>query len=144
MSSRLARFGFMTPEEPPISALNTTPLIDVLLVLLIMFIVTIPIATHKVALDLPSGAPAVREEPLSHILALDPAGRLSWDGTPLAAADLAGRLSAFRAARPDGLLELRADGETRYDDVDRVLASVKRSGIARMAFVGNERFAAAG
>ena len=140
MRSRRASLSCSVALETPISDLNTTPLIDVLLVLLIMFIVTIPIATHKVRVDLPApGSPAA--PPVSHRLDIDSAGRIGWDGAPLAAAALPGRLSAFRAANPDGLLLLRTDGETRYEDFDRLLAVVKRSGIARLAFLGNERFA---
>ena len=130
----------------PIATLNTTPLIDVMLVLLIMFIVTIPAATHKVAIALPSAGPPPPEPPPKpptvHRIDLDAAGSLAWDGVPLAAGALPGRLAAFHADRPDGLLELRADGEARYERFDILMATVKRSGIARLAFIGNERFAA--
>src|SRR5688572_1013439 len=113
-------------ESEPIGDLNTTPLIDVMLVLLVMFIVTIPIATHKVALDLPTGPGG--PEPKVFRLDMDPAGRLRWDGTPIAEAQLPARLAAVREAGPDSTLEFRADGESRYEDFDRVLATLKRSG----------------
>jgi biopolymer transport protein ExbD len=127
--------------EGPILALNTTPLIDVMLVLLIMFIVTIPAATHKLPMSLPSGPPPHVAPPAVHRIGLDASGALSWDGIGFPEAALAGRLTAFRAATPEGVIELRADGEARYEAVDRVLATVKRSGIERLAFVGNEHFA---
>ena len=144
MQHRRRPYAALAAEaEAPIAALNTTPLIDVMLVLLIMFIVTIPIATHKVRIDLPSGPLAQPEKPQIHDLALDAAGRLSWDGAPLAEAALPARLSAMKTDQPDALLRLRADGMTRYEAFDRVLATVKRSGVERLGFVGNEAFAGA-
>jgi biopolymer transport protein ExbD len=140
---RARRIAFATVTEQPISALNTTPLIDVMLVLLIMFIITVPLATHSVKINLPADGPPPKNEPKVHRVELDGAGRFLWDGAPVAAADLPRRLDAFLAARDDGVLELRADGAARYDDFDRLLAIVKRSGIERLAFVGNERFAQA-
>ncbi|MDB5720561.1 MAG: biopolymer transporter ExbD [Alphaproteobacteria bacterium] len=142
MQSRRRIASFPAAAEMPISTLNTTPLIDVMLVLLIMFIVTIPIATHKVRVDLPNGA-AVVTKPEIHELALDQAGRLSWDGAPLAQSALPDRLGAMHRDHPDALLRLRSDGLARYEDFDRLLAAVKRSGVDRLAFVGNEGFAAA-
>ena len=126
-------------DSRPIGDLNTTPLIDVMLVLLVMFIVTIPIATHKVELDLPTVPGDL--EPRVFRLDMDRAGRLNWNGAPLAEAELPGRLSAVLRTGPDGTLEFRADAETRYADFDRVLATVKRSGITSLGLVGNERFA---
>src|SRR5688500_17340463 len=99
-----------TMESEPIRDLNTTPLIDVMLVLLVMFIITIPIATHKVALDLPTGPGEI--EPKVYRLDMDAAGRLRWDGAPLAEAQLPARLAAVREAGPDATLEFRADGRS--------------------------------
>ena len=132
--------AFASVGEQPISELNTTPLIDVMLVLLIMFIITIPLATHAVKLDLPVGPPTNEHEPKVHRIDLAAAGQILWDGAPMPAADLPGRLDAFLAVRDDAVLELRADGGARYEDFDKLLAVVKRSGIERLAFVGNERF----
>jgi biopolymer transport protein ExbD len=127
--------------EAPMSELNTTPLIDVMLVLLIMFIITVPVATHKVPLDLPQGN-GTPGEPVVYRLELDAAGRIRLDGALLPDAALPGRLAAI-SADPAGELHLRADGETPYDRFDRVLAAVKRAGVTRLGMVGNERFAAA-
>jgi len=143
MGYRRRRIAFATVADAPIGALNTTPLIDVMLVLLVMFIVTIPIMTHSVKIDLPSIVDGPVAEPETHRLAIDAAGRLSWDGAPIPEAALPARLAAFRAAAPDGILHFRAEGETRYEDFDRVLAEVKRAGIGRLGFVGNDRFARA-
>jgi biopolymer transport protein ExbD len=140
---RARRIAFATVADQPIAALNTTPLIDVMLVLLIMFIITIPLATHAVKLDLPAIGLPPEQEPLVHRIELDAAGRISWDGSQVAAAELPGRLDTFLAAHNDGVLELRSDGGARYEDFDKLLAIVKRSGIEHLAFVGNERFAEA-
>ena len=140
---RARSIAFASVADQPIATLNTTPLIDVMLVLLIMFIITIPIATHSVKIDLPTGKLTTDKEPKVHRLDLDGAGRIAWDGAPIAAAQLRPHLEAFLAARVDGVLELRAEGGARYEDFDKLLAIVKRSGIERLAFVGNERFAEA-
>ncbi len=142
MSQRRRQIAFATGTEQPFSTINTTPIIDVMLVLLIMFIITLPLMTHSVKIDLPRNG-EVQEEPEVHQLALDSASRLSWDGAPIAEAELPARLAAFRAGSRDGILHFRADAETRYEDFDRVLADVKRAGIERLGFVGNDRFARA-
>ncbi len=138
MRRRIApAFGALIGE--PISDLNTTPLIDVMLVLLIMFIVTIPIVTHKVSVDSPgTDGPAA---PDIHLLDLDVAGGLHWDGARINEADLPARLTAMQAGGPEAVLHFRADGESRYEDFDRVLATVKRAGVERLGLIGNERFA---
>lgn len=141
---RRRRIAYAAVAEQPIGSINIVPLIDVLLVLLIMFIITLPVMTHSVKIDLPQGKPPVVPiEPETHQLALDSASRLTWDGAPIAEAALPARLAAFRASAPDGILHFRAEAETRYEDFDRVLADVKRAGIARLGFVGNDRFARA-
>jgi biopolymer transport protein ExbD len=140
MSRRFAP-AFAVPSAEPISALNTTPLIDVMLVLLIMFIITIPVTSHKVALDLPSGPVDEFVVQKPHLLDIDQAGRLYWDGAGISEARLPSYLTALRDAGPEAVLHFRADGQTRYEDFDRVLAAIKRAGIERLGLVGNERFA---
>ena len=132
--------AFAVPNEAPMSELNTTPLIDVMLVLLIMFIITIPISTHKVPLDLPQGGDPA--EPLVHRLNLDSSGTAYLDGVPIGEAQLPARLEAI-AARPETELHLRAEAQTPYENFDRVLAAVKRAGVVRLGLVDNERFAKA-
>ena len=127
-------------EEQPIAEINTTPLVDVMLVLLIMFILIIPVGTHKVPLDLPGPGGAL---PRTHRLGLDAAGRLYWDGRPVAPAELTRRLRAMAADPAEPLLEIDADAETRYDRFDETLAAVRRAGVARLGFVGQNRFAGA-
>jgi biopolymer transport protein ExbD len=140
MRSRPFRPAFTVDVGVPISEMNTTPLIDVMLVLLIMFILTVPLATHAVKINLPSTEFTQLKEPEKHRLALDAGGRIFWDGTAIAANSLPARLDSFLAARPDGVLEIQTEAETRYEAFDRMLATVKRSGVERLGFVGNERF----
>ena len=140
---RTRRLAFTVPADAPISGINTTPLIDVMLVLLIMFILTIPVATHSVKIRLPGPGTPLDDKPVVHRLAILPSGALMWDGAALGDADLPGRLAAFRAAAPDGVLEMQPEGDLRYGRFDSVLAVVKRSGIEKLGFVGNDRFAEA-
>ena len=126
----------------PISAINTTPLIDMMLVILIMLIVSIPLSTHKVPLDLPSTPPVPPPPVPIHRLDIQASGALVWDGQALPAAALRSRLDAFQADPARPVLELNADGETRYERVDQILADIRRAGVTRLGFVGNERFAA--
>jgi biopolymer transport protein ExbD len=140
MRSRAAFNVFAVADDRPISEMNTTPLIDVMLVLLIMFILTVPLATHSVKMNLPTdGTPL--GDPQVHRLALDSTGRLFWDGAALSESNLPARLESFRRTGPEDVLEIQSEAETRYETFDRVLATVKRSGIGRLGFVGNERYA---
>ena len=135
--------AFAPAQDLPISALNTTPLIDVMLVLLIMFIVTIPMATHGIKMDLPPPGGRATADPEVHRLVMDRAGRLRIDGMAVSEAGLAPRLRAFGADEANWVLHVQTDGEARYEDFDRVLAVVKGAGVARVGFVGNEAFTAA-
>ncbi len=113
MRRKVHAFGSSTLTSDahlPAPDLNTTPLIDIMLVLLIMFIVTIPVSTHKVPLELPQPGPtAVRGDPVVHRLDLSAAGTLAWDGAAVSDADLAARLQALKA-EPDAELHMRTDG----------------------------------
>jgi biopolymer transport protein ExbD len=132
--------SFAIPEPRPIVDLNTTPLIDVMLVLLIMFIMIIPVTSHKIAVDLPSG-PTITSEPTVYRLTLEANGSLSWNGISVPHAALPARLAAMKA-EANSELHLAADGAARYEDYDRLLAVIKRAGINRMGLVDNGRFVA--
>ena len=125
--------------ERPMGELNTTPLIDVMLVLLVMFIVTIPISSHNVPVDLPQGPPPVRSEPVIHRVMLDAAGTIRLDGQALTLEGLRPRLDAIRA-NAEAVLLMQAEGEAPYDRFDQVMATVKRAGIGKLGMVGNEAF----
>jgi len=143
MTHRRRPIAYATVGEQPFSTINTTPIIDVMLVLLIMFIITLPLMTHSVKIDLPGRPDETQRAPTVHRLDIDAASRLSWDGAPIAESELPARLAASRAESRDNVLHFRADPNTRYEDFNRVLADVKRAGVVRLGFVGNERFARA-
>lgn len=142
MRRKVHAFGWPVHAEAhmPAPELNTTPLIDIMLVLLIMFIVTIPLPTHKVPLDLPqAGPPIARPEPAVHRLDLTAAGTLAWDGTALKDSELSGRLQALKND-PTAELHMRTDGAAPYARFDQVLATVHKAGIERLGMVDNARF----
>jgi len=129
-------------EPSPLMEINTTPLIDVMLVLLIMFILTVPIQTHKVPLDLPSGGTSVIERQDKNLISIDAADRIFWNGQPVADLKTLRQyidLSETQAMEPE--LHLRPDPATRYAVVDGVIAVVKQSQVTKFAFEGNERYA---
>jgi biopolymer transport protein ExbD len=130
--ARIARYRH--PE--PISAINVTPFIDVLLVLLIMIVLTIPIATQKLPIDLPQNPTRelVLEKP--HTLAIDRQGALFWDGRSIGDAELP-RLLATVSTTPEEVLHFQTDPEARYERFNQVLGAVKRAGVTRLGFVGN-------
>lgn len=140
MQTRRSRFFTPTESYQPIAAINTTPLIDMMLVLLILFIVTIPISTHKVPLDLPARVPGPPDPRPVHRLDIDAAGRTLWDGAAVTMPQLRARLAALAADPADPSLHLNADGAARYETVDQVLADVQRAGVTRLGFINNARF----
>jgi biopolymer transport protein ExbD len=142
--SRRTRFYVPQDNYAPIAAINTTPLVDVMLVLLIMFIMIIPVTSHKVPLDLPTGPPSVTSTPPpSHRLDIYVDGGLTWDGGAIAPAALAGRLAALAADPAEPELHLNVDGEARYEQVDQILGQIRVAGVTRLGFVDNGRFASA-
>lgn len=125
--------------------INTTPLIDVMLVLLIMLIVTVPMLTHSVRLDLPVTPPSAPTPPPAIVdveVAAD--GSVLWDGAPVAAeAELERRFRALAAMVPQPEVHLRPDGKARYGAVAMVMAAAQRQHVIKFGLIGNERFAAA-
>ena len=128
-------------DGEPMMEMNMTPLIDVLLVLLIMFIITIPIQTHAVKVDLPQGdSPPPPVEPTKNTLAINPAGAITWNGSPVNEVTLRQYLDASAAMSPEPELHFQPDPQARYEVVDKVLAVVKRSAITKLGFIGNEQY----
>lgn len=130
-------------EMEPMREMNTTPLIDVMLVLLIMFLIALPVLTHKVPLNLPLPGPTEGTPPPSHALAIAPSGALSWDGRALPAARLTARLEAMAADPARPRLVIDASSEARYERVDEVLAAVNRAGVTQVGFADNAQYARA-
>ncbi len=123
-------------DDEPFSALNITPLIDVMLVLLIMLIVTIPSLTHKIPVDLPQGG--VQTQPsLPNRLDIAADGSLFWDGARISDAQLPTLLKSTAGA--DTALLIKTDEAARYERFDAVLAVIKHAGVTKLGFVGHER-----
>ena len=134
----------LNPESAePMMDINTTPLIDVMLVLLIMFIITIPVQTHAVKLDLPQNQPNQTPppiDPVKNVINIMPNNAVLWNGTPVNLTRLRQYLDYTTTMRPVPELHLSPDPEARYEQVDEVLAVTKRANITAMGFVGNERY----
>jgi biopolymer transport protein ExbD len=129
-------------ENEPMMDMNTTPLIDVMLVLLIMFIITLPVQTHAVKIDLPVPTDAKNNvDPEKNKITIDPAGTIAWNGSPVDLAQLAQFLEQTKALPVEPELQVQPDPYARYITVDRVMAVVKRSGVGKLGFVGNEQYA---
>jgi biopolymer transport protein ExbD len=130
-------------QGEPIMDINTTPLIDVLLVLLIMFIITIPIQTHAVKLDLPqsSEAPPPPVDPIKNKVVITAAGELLWNGQPVNTEQLRQYLEVSQQMDPLPELHLQPEPTARYEVVDQVLAITKLARVEKMGFVGNEQYA---
>ena len=127
-------------DSGPIADMNTTPLVDVMLVLLILFIITLPVMTNSTNLHIGSGdAPPTPREAIS--LTIDFDGTIVWNGTvveDLAQLERYFRREAGKADQPE--LRVQPDRRAKYDTVAQVLAMAQRSGMQRIGFVGNEQF----
>jgi len=129
-------------DNEPMMDMNTTPLIDVMLVLLIMFIITIPVQTHAVKIDLPVPTDSQSNvDPEKNKVMIDRAGTITWNGTPVDLAQLAQYLEQTKALPVEPELQVQPDPYARYIVVDNVMAVIKRSGVGKLGFVGNEQYA---
>src|SRR3989337_2463558 len=122
--------AYLHPEARPMIEMNMTPLIDVLLVLLIMFIITIPLQSHAVKVDLPKG-PTVIVNPIRNTLMISAGGGLAWNGATVSDDQLRAALVASQAMEPIPELHLKPEAQARYERVDQVLAMTKRANVAR-------------
>ena len=127
----------------PMIDMNVTPLIDVMLVLLIMFIITIPIQTHAVKLDLPVNQPNQPPppiQPVKNTVVVSANGQILWNGSPVSQQQLRQYLDVTQQMNPIPELHLQPDSTARYELVDEVLAITKRAHVQKMGFVGNEYY----
>ncbi|GGB16433.1 biopolymer transporter [Sphingomonas metalli] len=129
-------------DGEPMMEMNTTPLIDVMLVLLIMFIITIPIQTHAVKVDLPqnSRTPANPVNADKNKITIDAAGTVAWNGAPVDEVTLRQYLDQTAGMNPEPELHFQPAPDARYEQVDRTLAVIKRSAITKLGFIGNEQY----
>ncbi|MEN6542450.1 biopolymer transporter ExbD [Parvibaculum sp.] len=128
-------------DDEPMMEINTTPLIDVMLVLLVMLIITIPIQTHAVKLDMPRNVQTPPQEPKVVDLELDFDGTVLWNGVAVPdSARLDQYLRSAAAETPQPEIHLKPNRLVKYDHVARVLAAAQRAGVTRIGFVGNEQY----
>jgi biopolymer transport protein ExbD len=130
-------FGNLQPgDEQPMAEINTTPLVDVMLVLLIIFMVTAPLFTHAVRIDLPQAqSQPSAEKPETIALSIDAAGTIHWNDEAIAAAVLPDRLLQAAARTPQPELHLRADRDTRYQIIAMVMSQAQSAGLRKIGFV---------
>ncbi len=132
-----------TQDEPEVMMdINTTPLIDVMLVLLIMLIITIPVQLHSVNLDMPQSATPQTKKPNVVRIEVDARSVIHWNGKPLAdRAALDALLLEAKTQEPQPELHIKAQAKAKYEAVAGVLASAQRQGLTKIGIVGTEQFA---
>ncbi len=129
-------FGGGSRHQSPMAEINTTPLVDVMLVLLVIFILTAPLLTHAVKIDLPQATNQPNPEKTDTIsLSINADGKLFWNDVPIQEAELAIRLTeaASKNAHPE--LHLRADKTTQYQQLATVMSAAQSAGIGKLGFV---------
>jgi len=119
-----------------LSEINMIPLIDVMLVLLIVFIITVPVMKHAISVDLPQAtAEPSPERPQTVRLSVDAQGRYHWDEAPISDDELPIRLQASAALQPQPELHIRGDREVRYERVAQAMAAAQRAGLRKIGFI---------
>jgi len=129
--------GADSGEDEVLSQINTTPLVDVMLVLLIIFLITIPVVTTSVKVDLPKEKNVVREtKPENVIISVDAAGHIFLYDTPIKnSTDLLDRMKTFAVKVPQPEVQIRGDARSDFESVGRVMYAVQRAGITKVGFI---------
>jgi biopolymer transport protein ExbD len=124
-------------EDQIVSAINTTPLVDVMLVLLIIFLITIPVVTTSIPVTLPKERNEIREtRPENITISVDAQGRIFWNDLNIKTNDaLIERLKKIAVLVPQPEVQIRGDGTGRYEGVGRVIYACQRAGIAKVGFI---------
>jgi biopolymer transport protein ExbD len=129
-------FGTQDDSDEVMNEINMTPLVDVMLVLLIIFIITVPVMKHAVNIDLPRATNVAQDsKPETIRLSVDAAGQYYWNDVPVADADLAPQLRAAAAKQPQPELHIRGDKAVRYERVAQVMASAQQAGLRKIGFI---------
>ena len=123
-------------NQAPMAEINVTPMVDVMLVLLVIFIITAPLFTHAVKLDLPNAqSTAAPEKPETITLSINAEGKLFWNNAEINDQELNNRFVIAAQKIPTPELHLRADKSTRYEVIAKVMAGAQNNGISKIAFV---------
>ena len=133
-------FSVASSASRPLSEMNTTPLIDVLLVLLVVMVMAVPLATNSLEVELPSSIAEHRPDPVRNLLAIKADGDLLWNGRVVDERELAGQLAQVRAMKPEPEVQFRPEANASYERSARVLLIVEQSRISNFGFVGNEQY----
>jgi biopolymer transport protein ExbD len=129
-------FGGDNHHTQPMAEINTTPMVDVMLVLLVIFIITAPLLTHAVKIDLPQASSQPNpEKPDTITLLINAEGKLFWNDAPFEEAELASRLAAEAQKQPQPELHLRADKTTSYQRLATVMSVAQNAGIEKLGFI---------
>ncbi len=133
-------FGGDKPHTQPMAEINTTPMVDIMLVLLVIFIITAPFLTHTVKIDLPkTSSQAQPEKPEAVSLAMDAAGKLYWNDNVINQMELTEKLKGIAELEPQPELHLRADKDTRYQILAEVMADAQSVGLTKMGFISEPK-----
>ena len=124
-------------EDEIVSAINTTPLVDVMLVLLIIFLITIPVVTTSIPVQLPKERNEIREtKPENITISVDSQGRIYWNDLRITTNEaLIDRLKKIAVLVPQPEVQIRGDGGARYEGVGRIIYACQRAGIAKVGFI---------
>jgi biopolymer transport protein ExbD len=123
-------------NQAPMAEINVTPMVDVMLVLLVIFIITAPLFTHAVKLDLPNAqSTAAPEKPETITLSINAEGKLFWNNAEINEQELMQRFAIAAQKKPAPELHLRADKSTRYEVIAKVMAGAQNNGISKIGFV---------
>ncbi|MBA3695429.1 MAG: biopolymer transporter ExbD [Methylotenera sp.] len=129
-----------TNHSTPMSEINTTPLVDVLLVLLVIFIITAPLLTHAVKIDLPqASSQPLPEKPEVVSISIDGTGKMYWNDASMEQGELKTKLQQISTQKPQPELHIRADKETRYQLLAEVMADAQSAGITKLGFLSEPK-----
>lgn len=129
--------GSSGDEDEVVSAINTTPLVDIMLVLLIIFLITVPVVVTSVPVELPKERNEIREtKPENITISVDAQGRIFWNDLQVKGNEaLVERLKKISVLNPQPEVQIRGDGNARYEGVGRVIYACQRAGIAKVGFI---------
>ena len=129
-------FGTQDNSDEVMNEINMTPLVDIMLVLLVIFIITIPVMQHAVNIDLPLASNQVNTaKPETIRVDVDASGAYFWNDAPIQESDLAAKLTVAAGAEPQAELHIRGDRAVRYERVARVMAAAQRAGVKKIGFI---------